>query len=98
MKAIIFSIFDTKFIKSIDCKKGIFLQDDYMFHYMNRITASACDFVLTACPLSDLKFKVLGHNSMFLPVEADGSIFKDYNEKKIYDVYFLVGLKITEAR
>ena len=58
-----------------------------MFHFINRITASACDFVLTACPLSDLKFKALGYNSIFLPVEADGSIFKDYNEKKIYDIY-----------
>ncbi len=94
------SIFDTKFIKSIDCgvKKGIFLQDDYMFHYMNRITASACDFVLTACPLSDLKFKVLGYNSMFLPVEADGSIFKDYNEKKIYDVLFFGRVKNNRSQ
>ena len=89
------SIFDTKFIKSIDArvKKGIFLQDDCMLHYINRITASACDFVLTACPLSDLKFKILGYNSIFLPVEADGSIFKDYNEKKIYDILFFGRVK-----
>ncbi len=89
------SIFDTKFIMLIDSnvKKGIFLQDDYMFHFINRITASACDFVLTACPLSNLKFKELGYNSFFLPVEADGSIFKDYKEKKIYDVLFFGRVK-----
>ena len=94
------SIFDTKFIKSIDnsVKKGIFLQDDYMFHYTNRITASECDFVLTACPLSDLKFKELGYNSIFLPVEADGSIFKDYNEKKIYDVLFFGRVKNNRSQ
>ena len=41
----------------------MFLQDDYMYHYINRITVSACDFVFTACPLSDLKFKELGYTS-----------------------------------
>ena len=63
------SIFDIKFIQLIDSsiKKGLFLQDDYMYHYINRITASACDFVLTACPLSNLKFKELGYKSFFLP-------------------------------
>ena len=89
------SIFDTKFIKLIDSrvKKGLFLQDDYMYHYINRITASACDFVLTACPLSELKFKELGYKSLFLPVEADGSIFQDLNQKKIYDVLFFGRVK-----
>ena len=89
------SIFDIKFIQLIDSsiKKGLFLQDDYMYHYINRITASACDFVLTACPLSNLKFKELGYKSFFLPVEADGSIFKDTNEKKIYDVLFFGRVK-----
>ena len=89
------SIFDTKFIQLIDnnVKKGLFLQDDYMYHFINRITASVCDFVLTACPLSDLKFKVLGYKSFFLPVEADGSIFRDMNQKKIYDVLFFGRVK-----
>ena len=89
------SIFDTNFIQLIDSgvKKGLFLQDDYMYHYINRITVSACDFVFTGCPLSDLKFKELGYRSFFLPVEADGSIFKDYGEKKIYDVLFFGRVK-----
>ena len=45
------SIFDSNFIKLISnkVKKGLFLQDDYMYHYINRITASACDFVFTGC-------------------------------------------------
>tara|TARA_B100000959_G_C14948685_1_gene610940 strand:- start:787 stop:1974 length:1188 start_codon:yes stop_codon:yes gene_type:complete len=89
------SIFDTNFIQLIDSsvKKGLFLQDDYMYHYINRITVSACDFVFTACPLSDLKFKELGYRSFFLPVESDGLIFKDYSEKKIYDVLFFGRVK-----
>ena len=89
------SVFDANFIQLIDkrVKKGLFLQDDYMYQYINRITASACDFVLTACPLSNLKFKELGYKSFFLPVEADGSIFKDTSQSKIYDVLFFGRVK-----
>ena len=89
------SVFDANFIQLIDkrVKKGLFMQDDYMYHYINRITASACDFVLTACPLSNLKFKELGYKSFFLPVEADGSIFKDTSQSKIYDVLFFGRVK-----
>ena len=89
------SIFDIKFLELIDSnvKKGLFLQDDYMYHYINRITASACDFVFTGCPLSVLKFQELGYKSLFLPVETDGSIFKNYGEKKIYDVLFFGRVK-----
>ena len=89
------SIFDIKFLELIDSnvKKGLFLQDDYMYHYINRITASACDFVFTGCPLSVLKFQELGYKSLFLPVESDGSIFKNYGEKKIYDVLFFGRVK-----
>ena len=89
------SIFDLKFIRLIDdnVKKGLFLQDDYMYHYINRITASECDFVLTGCPLSVLKFQELGYNSFFLPVESDGTIFKNYGEKKKHDVLFFGRVK-----
>ena len=46
------SIMDIKFIKLIDnrVKKGIFSWDDPMYHHLNRITASACDFVLSGVP------------------------------------------------
>jgi len=89
------SIFDKKFIHLInkEVKKGLLLQDDYMYHYINRITASACDFIFTPCPVSDIKFKELGYKSFFLPVEADGSIFKNLGQKKIYDVLFFGRVK-----
>ena len=64
-----------------------------MYHYINRITASECDFVLTGCPLSVLKFQELGYNSFFLPVESDGTIFKNYGEKKKHDVLFFGRVK-----
>ncbi len=84
------SIMDIKFIRLIDnkVKKGIFSWDDPMYHHTNRITASACDFVLSGCPISVLKFQELGYKALFLPVESTNSIFKDLKEKKIYDVLF----------
>ena len=94
------SIFDLKFIRLIDdnVKKGLFLQDDYMYHYITTESLHLNDFVLTGCPLSVLKFQELGYNSFFLPVESDGTIFKNYGEKK-HDVLFLAaGLKIIEVK
>ena len=84
------SIMDVKFIKLIDntVKKGMLVWDDQMYHSTNRITASACDFVLSGCPLSVLKFQELCYNTFWLPVECSGSIFKDLKEKKIHDVLF----------
>ena len=84
------SIMDIKFIRLIDnkVKKGIFSWDDPMYHHTNRITASACDFVLSGCPISVLKFQELGYKALFLPVESTNSVFKDLKEKKIYDVLF----------
>ena len=48
-----------------------------MYHYRNRITASACDFVLSGCPISVLKFQELGYQALWIPVESNGDIFKD---------------------
>ncbi len=94
------SIFDINFIELIDntVKKGIFLQDDYMYHFTNRITASACDFVFPADPLSVLKFKELGYETFWLPVESSGTIFKDYKEEKIHDVLFFGRVKNNRSK
>ena len=56
-----------------------------MYHDVNILTARSCDFVLTACPHSSLKFNKKGYKSIFIPMEADGDIFKKYDsiEKNI---------------
>ena len=84
------SIMDINFINSINnnVKKGMLVWDDMMYHDRNRITASACDFVLSGCPLSVFKFQELGYQALWIPVESNGDIFKELNEKKIYDVLF----------
>ncbi len=46
------------FISKIkNVKKVLMTFDDYDLHEMNAITASACDVVITGCPLSLLKYK-----------------------------------------
>ena len=76
------SIMDVNFINLIDnnVKKGILVWDDTMYHYTNRITAAACDFILSGCPISTIKFQELGYKAIWLPVENNGSIFNDLKE------------------
>ena len=84
------SIFNFDFINSIKgVKKGLLLYDDFMYHDVNILTARSCDFVLTACPHSSLKFNKKGYKSIFIPMEADGDIFKKYDSiEKNIDVLF----------
>ncbi len=81
-------IIDFNFIKNINnnVKKGIFLGDDMVWHQLNAITAQACDFVFSSCPLSSLNFQEIGIESLFVPIECNGNILKDYKLQKIYDV------------
>ena len=58
------------FIEKINCKKKILITgDDFELHEMNAITASACDMVLTGCPLSILKYKEKGYEAHFINFE-----------------------------
>ena len=75
------------FIEKISCKKKIFFTgDDFELHEMNSITASACDLVLSGCPLSVLKYKEKGYSAYFIPYENDKII--DEEQKKEIDVIF----------
>tara|TARA_B110000285_G_C15049609_1_gene576258 strand:- start:115 stop:1287 length:1173 start_codon:yes stop_codon:yes gene_type:complete len=84
------SIIDKLFIDKITDKtiKGIFLGDDNEWHDVNKINSFSCDFVLTACPISALRFKEYGVKTLFVPIEANGNIWKDYNLKKDIDILF----------
>jgi hypothetical protein len=83
-------IIDSTFIDLItdETIKGLFLGDDMEWHEVNRVTASKCDFVFTSCPISKLKFNEFGVNTLFVPVEANGNIWKDYNLTKNIDILF----------
>ena len=98
------SVIDKIFIDQIsnNTTKGIFLGDDQEWHDVNKINSFGCDFVFTCCPISELRFKEYGVKALFIPIEANGNVWKDYNQlkdidvsffgraKKIRDVYFKV--------
>tara|TARA_Y100000590_G_scaffold431338_1_gene546024 strand:+ start:730 stop:1899 length:1170 start_codon:yes stop_codon:yes gene_type:complete len=80
------------FIEKIISKKKILITgDDFELHEMNAITASACDLVLSACPLSVLKYKEKGYEAHFIHFE-NSKINKNINIKKDIDVLFFGAL------
>ena len=68
------------FIERINAKKKILVTgDDFDQHDMHAITASACDMVLSHCPLSVLKFKEKGYEAHRLSFEISNLQFlNDY--------------------
>ena len=80
------------FIEEIKSKKKVLVTgDDFELHELNSITASACDIILSHCPLSVLKYKEKGyeaHNIQLLYDPKDKLIKQDYKNKKEIDVLF----------
>lgn len=84
------------FIEEINSKKKILItQDDFELHELNAVTASACDIILSACPLSVLKYKEKGYISYYFPPE-NLKINENNYQKKDFDVIFFGHL--TEDR
>jgi len=76
------------FIKKINSKKKIFITgDDFEFHEFHSVTASACDLVLSQCPLSVLKYKEKGCEAYLSNMEFS-KISNNNNYKKEIDVLF----------
>lgn len=92
------SIVNFNFIKNIDCtKKILFLTDDYDMHEVNFITAKIFDFVLTACPISNLRYLEKGFNSYFVPLESSKDFFKNFKLEKKFNISFFGAKKSTRA-
>ena len=72
-------------------KKILITGDDHELHEMNSITASACDLVLSHCPLSVLKYKEKGYESHIIHFEK-GIVNKKSYDKKEFDVLFFGAL------
>ena len=62
--------------------------DDYERHNFNLITANSCNYVITACPISVYKYKEVGKDASFIPLESDGKFYKDLKIQKNIDVLF----------
>ncbi len=85
------------FINKVKNIKKIMLTfDDYERHELNTITAAGCDLVLSACPISTLKYKEVGYRAFFMPLESDGKFYINKKIKKEIDVLFFG--KINEDR
>ena len=76
------------FIKKINGEIKILITgDDSELHEINSITASACDLVLSNCPLSVLKYKEKGYQAYQIHFD-NGEIGKNKLIKKEFDVLF----------
>ena len=95
-KSIDIIVFDVDYFKFINFffidkihgrKKILVTGDDTDQHEMNSITASACDLVLSHCPLSVLKFKEKGHEAHMINFEIS-NLKKSKNQKDIDVLFF----------
>ena len=83
-----FKFINLFFIEKINSEiKLLWTGDDFELHEMNAITASACDLVLSHCPLSVLKYREKGYEAYNLQGE-NGKINKHENKKDIDVLFF----------
>ena len=76
------------FIDKIHGEKKILITgDDTDQHEISLITASACDLVLSHCPLSVLKYKEKGHEAHMINFEIS-NLKKSKNQKDIDVLFF----------
>ena len=86
------------FIEKIKSNKKILITgDDFELHDINAITASACDLVLSHCPLSVLKYREKGFESYIIDFEK-GKIAEKDNVKKDIDVLFFGALSSDRSK
>ena len=84
-----FKFINLFFINKIDCKKKILITgDDFDQHDVHSITASACDIVLSGCPLSVLKYKEKGYESHWMHYESGNASIKSEENKDIDVLFF----------
>ena len=87
-----FKFINLFFIEKVNCKKKVlFTGDDFELHELHSVTASACDLILSHCPLSVLKYKEKGYESYIFPLETL-KINKNNVVKKEIDVLFFGNL------
>ena len=76
------------FINKIKNVKKIMMSwDNYERKNFNMLTASSCHVVMTD-PISIMKYKEIGIPAYFVPLESDGSFYKNLKLKKDIDVLF----------
>jgi len=91
---------DQEFIVQIpsSVQKVLVTFDDISLHQFNSITAKACDLVLTADPISALKYKEEGISAEFFPLESSRKIYKDLQLPKNIDVLFYGNIRLADRQ
>ena len=103
--AVLFSIdyfygIDVEFISGINqsVQKVLVTFDDLSLHSFNSITATSCDLVLTADPLSRLKYIEKGIDAVYFPLESSKKIYRDLKRDKKIEVLFFGNTKLADRQ
>jgi len=91
---------DVEFISGISgsVKKVLVTFDDLSLHSFNSITATSCDLVLTADPLSRLKYIEKGIDAVYFPLESSKAIYRNLGREKKIDVLFFGNTKLADRQ
>ena len=103
--AVFFSIdyfygIDVEFISGINqsVQKVLVTFDDLSLHSFNSITATSCDLVLTADPLSRLKYIEKGIDAVYFPLESSKTIYRNLSREKKIEVLFFGNTKLADRQ
>ena len=91
---------DVEFISGINqsVKKVLVTFDDLSLHSFNSITATSCDLVLTADPLSRLKYIEKGIDAVYFPLESSKTIYRNLSREKKIEVLFFGNTKLADRQ
>ena len=91
---------DVEFISGINqsVQKVLVTFDDLSLHSFNSITATSCDLVLTADPLSRLKYIEKGIDAVYFPLESSKTIYRNLGREKKTDVLFFGNTKLADRQ
>jgi len=105
VRVIFFSIdffygIDVEFISGINqsVQKVLVTFDDLSLHSFNSITATSCDLVLTADPLSRLKYIEKGIDAVYFPLESSKTIYRNLSREKKIEVLFFGNTKLADRQ
>jgi hypothetical protein len=88
-------LFDFELIRSVrsQATRVLVCFDDLVLHQINSINAASCDLVLTADPLSVLKYREIDIGAEYFVLEASKEIYFDRNVRRDIDVLFFGSLE-----
>ncbi len=95
-----FFCLDQAFVTKISSRvvKILVTFDDLTLHQFNQLTGCACDLVLSADPISVLKYKEAGLEAEFFPLESSKDLYKNVDKQKTIDVLFFGNSDLADRK